>query len=186
MAEGRATDRATGRATGDENVRLLQEQLAGKEKALILAPLEDKVRIRQQISELRREIAEVEDRLSAGETGRWREPGAAAVQSISEGQGFQANQPTGPVIQGNGNQVSVNYYGGEAGQQPTGQPPTGSRVQQLRRDRLERELDHLTQEYQAVADQVAVTLDPTVRVRLERQLEQLEARMGAIEADLTP
>lgn len=64
------------------------------------------------------------------------------------------------------------------------QPQAVSRVNQLRRDRLERELDQLTEEYQAVSDQLSTNLNPSDRVRLERQLEQLETRMKAIEAEL--
>ena len=42
----------------EENLELLQEQLVGKQKALNLAPQEEKIRIRQQIRELRKEIRE--------------------------------------------------------------------------------------------------------------------------------
>lgn len=44
-----------------ENWELLQEQLGGKEKALIFAPQEEKIRIKQQIRELRKEIREQEE-----------------------------------------------------------------------------------------------------------------------------
>ena len=44
-----------------ENLELLQEQLGGKEKALIFAPQEEKIRIKQQIRELRKEIREQEE-----------------------------------------------------------------------------------------------------------------------------
>jgi len=37
-----------------KNLDLLYEQLAGKEKALVLAPQEERVRIKQQIRDLRR------------------------------------------------------------------------------------------------------------------------------------
>ncbi|MGA1132917.1 MAG: hypothetical protein ACO31I_11735, partial [Prochlorotrichaceae cyanobacterium] len=63
-------------------------------------------------------------------------------------------------------------------------PQTVSRVQQLRHDRLQRELDQLSEEYEAVSDQLSTTLNPSDRVRLERQLEQLETRMKAIESEL--
>ena len=63
-------------------------------------------------------------------------------------------------------------------------PQTVSRVQQLRHDRLQRELDQLSEEYQAVSDQLSATLNPSDRVRLERQLGQLETRMKAIETEL--
>jgi len=63
-------------------------------------------------------------------------------------------------------------------------PQTVSRVQQLRSDRLQRELDQLSEEYQAISDQLSATLNPGDRVRLERQLEQLETKMKAIESEL--
>ncbi|MEG4032106.1 MULTISPECIES: hypothetical protein [unclassified Microcoleus] len=44
-----------------ENLEDLQEQLVGKQKALNLAPQEEKIRIKQQIRELRKEIREQED-----------------------------------------------------------------------------------------------------------------------------
>ena len=69
-----------------------------------------------------------------------------------------------------------------AAQKSTMTSQTGSRVQQLRNDRLQRELDQLAEEYQAVADQLALTLNPTDEVRLKRQLAQLETQMQAIEA----
>ena len=63
-------------------------------------------------------------------------------------------------------------------------PQTVSKVKQLRHDRLQRELDQLSEEYHAVSDQLSTTLNPSDRVRLERQLEQLETRMEAIETEL--
>ena len=45
----------------EENLELLQEQLVGKQKALNLAPQEEKIRIKQQIRELRKEIREQEE-----------------------------------------------------------------------------------------------------------------------------
>ncbi|MFZ9740071.1 MAG: hypothetical protein ACO3EZ_18960, partial [Prochlorotrichaceae cyanobacterium] len=45
-------------------------------------------------------------------------------------------------------------------------PQTVSRVQQLRHDRLQRELDQLSEEYQAVSDQLSATLNPSDRVKL--------------------
>ena len=45
----------------EENLELLQEQLAGKQKALNLAPQEEKIRIKQQIRELRKDIREQEE-----------------------------------------------------------------------------------------------------------------------------
>ena len=44
----------------EENLELLQEQLVGKQKALNLAPQEEKSRIKLQIRELRKEIREQE------------------------------------------------------------------------------------------------------------------------------
>lgn len=44
----------------EENLELLQEQLVGKVKALNLAPQDDKIRIKLQIRELRKEIREQE------------------------------------------------------------------------------------------------------------------------------
>ncbi|MEG4114157.1 MULTISPECIES: hypothetical protein [unclassified Microcoleus] len=45
----------------EENFELLQEQLVGKQKALNLAPQEEKIRIKQQIRQLRKEIREQEE-----------------------------------------------------------------------------------------------------------------------------
>ena len=45
----------------EENLELLQEQLGGKQKALNFAPQEEKIRIKQQIRELRKEIREQEE-----------------------------------------------------------------------------------------------------------------------------
>jgi len=45
----------------EENLELLQEQLVGKQKALNLAPQEEKSRIKLQIRELRKEIREQEE-----------------------------------------------------------------------------------------------------------------------------
>jgi hypothetical protein len=45
----------------EENLELLQEQLVGKQKTLNLAPQEEKIRIKQQIRELRKEIREQEE-----------------------------------------------------------------------------------------------------------------------------
>ena len=45
----------------EENLELLQEQLVDKQKALNLAPQEEKIRIKQQIRELRKEIREQEE-----------------------------------------------------------------------------------------------------------------------------
>jgi DNA repair exonuclease SbcCD ATPase subunit len=45
----------------EKNLELLQEQLGGKEEALIRAPEEEKIRIKQQIRELRKEIREQEE-----------------------------------------------------------------------------------------------------------------------------
>jgi tRNA(Ser,Leu) C12 N-acetylase TAN1 len=45
----------------EENLELLQEQLVGKQKALNFAPQEEKIRIKQQIRELRKEIREQEE-----------------------------------------------------------------------------------------------------------------------------
>ena len=45
----------------EENLELLLEQLVGKHKALNLAPQEEKIRIKQQIRELRKEIREQEE-----------------------------------------------------------------------------------------------------------------------------
>ena len=105
------------RGTDGENLRLLQEQLAGKEKALILAPPEDKVRIGQQISELRQEIADFKARVLGEGEGRSQEPGTAgAVQSVLGGQGVQVNQPKAPVILGDQNTVNIHYHGIEAPQ----------------------------------------------------------------------
>ncbi|MFZ9739177.1 MAG: hypothetical protein ACO3EZ_14320 [Prochlorotrichaceae cyanobacterium] len=129
-------------------LNLLYEQLSGKEKAVALAPLEEKVRIRQQIVDLKQEIAQFEAELQTLPP----HPTGSATQTIAGGTGYQV----------------------------TG----SSRVQQLRRDRLQRELDQLAEEYQAVSDQLSVTLNPTDQVRLKRSLEQLETRMAAIEADL--
>ena len=47
----------------EKNLRRLYEQLAGMENALILAPAGEKVRIRQQIEDLKQEIAEFEAEL---------------------------------------------------------------------------------------------------------------------------
>ncbi len=44
----------------EENLELLQEQLVGKQKALNLAPQDDKTRIKLQIRELRKDIREQE------------------------------------------------------------------------------------------------------------------------------
>lgn len=51
------------------HLRLLHEQQAGKEKALILAPDEEKVRIRQQIRDLKEAIGEFEVELKQLEAG---------------------------------------------------------------------------------------------------------------------
>jgi len=45
----------------EKNLELLQEQLGGKEETLIRSPQEDKIRIKQQIRELRKEIREQEE-----------------------------------------------------------------------------------------------------------------------------
>ena len=45
----------------EENLELLQEQLVGRQKALNFAPQEEKIRIKQQIRELRKEIREQEE-----------------------------------------------------------------------------------------------------------------------------
>jgi Glu-tRNA(Gln) amidotransferase subunit E-like FAD-binding protein len=45
----------------EENLESLREQLGGKEKARVLARLEDKTLIKQQIRELRKEIREQEE-----------------------------------------------------------------------------------------------------------------------------
>jgi chromosome segregation ATPase len=45
----------------EKNLELLQEQLGGKEEALIRAAQEEKIRIKQQIRELRKEIGEQEE-----------------------------------------------------------------------------------------------------------------------------
>lgn len=45
----------------EENLELLREQVVGKQKALNFAPQEEKVRIKQQIRELRKEIREQEE-----------------------------------------------------------------------------------------------------------------------------
>lgn len=45
----------------EENLELLREQLVGKQKALNFAPQEEKIRIKQQIRELRKEIREQEE-----------------------------------------------------------------------------------------------------------------------------
>ncbi|MEG4047981.1 hypothetical protein [Microcoleus sp. Pol17_C1] len=45
----------------EENLEDLQEQLVGKVKALNLAPQEEKIRIKQQIRELRKDIREQEE-----------------------------------------------------------------------------------------------------------------------------
>jgi hypothetical protein len=46
----------------EENLEDLKEQLVGKVKALNLAPQEEKIRIKQQIRELRKEIREQEEK----------------------------------------------------------------------------------------------------------------------------
>ncbi|MEG4580912.1 hypothetical protein QUA71_15050 [Microcoleus sp. MON1_C5] len=46
----------------EENLESLREQLGGKEKALVLARLEDKILIKQQIRELCKEIQEEEEK----------------------------------------------------------------------------------------------------------------------------
>lgn len=80
----------------------------------------------------------------------------------------------------------ISGYEAERGQLETGVDETRSlsRVQQLKHDRLQQELEQLAEEYQAVSAQIAVALDPTVQVRLQRQLAQLESRMEAIEGQL--
>lgn len=180
------------------NLDLLYEQLAGKEKAFALAPQEEKVRLRQHIAALKQDINQFEaelENLQGTHTETAPQPIASgtggATQTIAGGTGYQINQPQGPVIQGSGNQVSITYQSEPAGQSPQHPSPKqtqtesgGSRVQQLRRDRLQRELDQLAEEYQAVSDQLSVSLNPTDQVRLKRSLEQLETRMAAIEADL--
>ena len=45
----------------EENLEYLQEQLVGRQKALNFAPQEEKIRIKQQIRELRKEIREQEE-----------------------------------------------------------------------------------------------------------------------------
>jgi hypothetical protein len=45
----------------EDNLELLREQLGGKDKAKILAPLEEQVRINQQIRELRKQIRQYEE-----------------------------------------------------------------------------------------------------------------------------
>ena len=168
----------------EKNLRRLYEQLAGMENALILAPAGEKVRIRQQIEDLKQEIAEFETELrnlsasmGSGGASSATQPGNS-TQTIAGGTGFQVNQPQGTVIQGDGNHISVNY-----GHNPSPvKPQPGSRVQQLRIDRLQRELDQLEEEYQAVSEELSVSLNPTDQVRLKRLLEQLETKMAAIEA----
>lgn len=182
----------------DRVLQLLQEQLAGKEMALVLAPQEEKVRIQQQIAALKGEIAAREGELAGRSPGEEPpQPAPTGTEQVNQGQstGYQVNQPQGPVVQGEGNSVVVNYYGAGGANSPQTQPPgqgqgpagenrSTSRVQQLRRDRLQREFQQLEEEYQAVSDQVAATIDPTVQMRLGRQLEQLEQKMAAIEAAL--
>ena len=118
-------------------------------------------------------------------------------QEISEGStGHQVNNPLAPVIQGTGN-VTINYgnYSPilppenlQAGAVNYGHNPSpvkpqpGSRVQQLRIDRLQQELDQLAEEYQAVSKELSLNLTPTHKIKLKRLLEQLETEMAAIEA----
>lgn len=45
----------------EQNLELLREQVVGKQKALNLAPQEEKIRIKQQIRELRKDIREQEE-----------------------------------------------------------------------------------------------------------------------------
>ncbi|MEB3275299.1 MAG: hypothetical protein VKJ85_16085, partial [Prochlorothrix sp.] len=53
-----------GGMVADRVLQLLQEQLAGQEMALVLAPQEEKVRIQQQIAALKGEIAAREGELA--------------------------------------------------------------------------------------------------------------------------
>jgi len=53
----------------EKSLDLLDEQLRGKEIAMILAPPEDKVRIRQQIRDLREEMGEFEAELKQLQAG---------------------------------------------------------------------------------------------------------------------
>jgi hypothetical protein len=61
----------------------------------------------------------------------------------------------------------------------------GSTVLDLRRQRLEQELDALKEEYQAVANQQNITLNAADRIRLARQLASLEQQIDEIETQLS-
>jgi hypothetical protein len=190
-----------------EHLRLLQEQLAGKEKAFILAPLEERARLQQSIGQLRQDISQFEAEwrnlgMAGAEDGGDR-PGQGGAgdrsplgsQQVWGGQGMQVNQPQAPTLQGNHNQVNIHYHGSDGSPGSPGSsgspapatqpaPPQGSRVQRLKRDRLQRQLDQYTQEHEALTEQLLTTLEPSHRVRLERQVSQLEASMDEIEQQL--
>jgi len=131
----------------EELLSLYYEQLDGLEKALILSPTEDKVRIRQRVENLRGEIAGYEKEFSSLNL---------------EVKSKKSWLPTFDKIA----------------------QTTTNKVLQLRNDRLKRELEQLEKEYQAVLDQLFVTLDAVNHIKLKRQLERLETRMEAIEAEL--
>jgi hypothetical protein len=60
----------------------------------------------------------------------------------------------------------------------------GSRLQQVRREALERRLDSLLQDYQAATAQLAYTLASVDRNRLERQVQVLERELEELESTL--
>jgi hypothetical protein len=64
-----------------------------------------------------------------------------------------------------------------------GRPP-GNRLRQVKREALERRLDSLLQDYQAVTEQLAYTLAAVDRNRLARQLQALERDLEELESAL--
>ena len=92
-----------------KNLDRLYAQLAGKENALITAPVEEKERIRQQIEDLKREIAEFEAEREAlgipnpSMSGVTPQEGKN-VMNVLGGQGLQVNEKQDqPIIQIQGN-----------------------------------------------------------------------------------
>lgn len=63
-------------------------------------------------------------------------------------------------------------------------PSPGGRVAALRKASLQRRLDDLTEEYEAVDRQRASALNPADLVRLKRQLDDLSAEMQRVEEEL--
>jgi hypothetical protein len=62
--------------------------------------------------------------------------------------------------------------------------PFGSRLQQAKREALEKRLESLLEDYQAATEQMAYTLAAVDRNRLERQVQTLEHELEELESKL--